>query len=122
MVMFTNNKNTRKITSTVSGPTVIYLRLVVNKADLIHFPARRKEQLIETRMEEGWKVVGVTLQYWWQRAAESTDYQTAVECNQVILTCRGQAEAAHIQLLLGGYQWTRLYIVQWYPVPHNVSR
>lgn len=32
-------------------PTIIYLRLVVNKADLIHLPARRKERLIKTQMK-----------------------------------------------------------------------
>lgn len=46
--MFTNNKNKKKITSKMPGPTMIYLGLVVNKTDLIHFPARRKEQLIKT--------------------------------------------------------------------------
>lgn len=52
--MSTNNNNKRKTTSKMPGPTMIYLRLVVNKADLIHLPARRKEQLIKTQVQGGW--------------------------------------------------------------------
>lgn len=35
------------------GSTTIYLGLVVNKTDFIHFPARRKEELIKTN-EKRW--------------------------------------------------------------------
>ena len=52
-------------------PTIIYLRLVVNKADLIHLPARRKEQLIKTQMKGGGK--WWVFQYWWQREAKPSD-------------------------------------------------
>lgn len=52
--MSTNNNNKRKTTSEMPEPTIIYLRLVVNKAGLIHLPARRKEQLIKTQMKGGW--------------------------------------------------------------------
>jgi len=33
--------------------SIVY-RLLVNKADLIHLSARRKEQLIKTQMKGGW--------------------------------------------------------------------
>lgn len=52
--MSTNKNNKRKTTSEMPEPTIIYLRLVVNKADLIHLSARRKEQLIKTQMKGGW--------------------------------------------------------------------
>lgn len=52
--MFTNNKNKGKITSKMPGPTMIYLRLIANKAHLIHFHARRKEQLIKIQTKGGW--------------------------------------------------------------------
>lgn len=34
------------------APTKIYLRPVENRADLIHFPERRKTQLIQTKMRD----------------------------------------------------------------------